>query len=306
MKETAQDLPAQIGEVIGGYRLEEILGSGGMGVVYAATHALLARQAAVKVINPAYLHDQQALSRFFHEAKIVNEVRHPNIVDIFDFVEVENPRRVACIMEYLPGSPLDGILQVSRLSLNQCFNILLQLSDALIAVHRLNVIHRDLKPANVMIVGALNTDFSDVPSVKLLDFGIAKVPEAGGHQTQTGILIGTPAYMAPEQVAGEPATKSTDAYALAEILYELLAGKPVYTGPRSISCATKSTVTSATLTTNREKNESQHICLSSSVVVWRWNKKIGPRSKRFVRGRNAPWTIRWSAAPLAQNQSQKP
>src|SRR5687767_6425570 len=117
---------ADLGEVIGGYELERELGSGGMGRVYAALHARLGRRAAVKVISARYSADREMLSRFYQEARIVNSVRHPNIVDIFDFVEIDEPRRVACIMEYLSGPSLKSVLEARRLTVVQSINVICQ------------------------------------------------------------------------------------------------------------------------------------------------------------------------------------
>lgn len=202
-----------------------------MARVYAATHALLGREAAVKVISDKFAHDEDMVSRFFYEARIVNKLRHPNIVDIFDFVKVDQPRRVACVMEFLNGPSLRALLAKGRLPMVTALNISAQLANALEVVHAIGVIHRDLKPENVVVIGDLSTDLSAVPSLKLLDFGVAKIQDAQTeHQTATGMLLGTPSYMAPEQIAGEPVTPATDVYALGEIMFEMLVGRKVYRG----------------------------------------------------------------------------
>ncbi len=191
-----------IGTLVGIYRIESLIGSGGMGAVYRGIHTKLGRKAALKVLSDSLAADPTYVSRFFHEARIVAEVGHPNIIDIHDFIETETPRRVAYVMELVDGPPLSRVLKTVRLSTTQVINITLQLLDALMAVHRINVVHRDLKPDNILVIGALGSDFSAKPCIKVLDFGIAKVnvPDQQ-HKTTTGLMLGTPAYMAPEQVA---------------------------------------------------------------------------------------------------------
>jgi serine/threonine-protein kinase len=211
---------AVVGEVIGGYRLDARIGTGGMGDVFSATHTRLGRRAAVKLIRPSLANEPTVLARFHQEARIVNDVRHPNIVDIFDFVESDEPRRVACIMELLDGPSLQSVLKERELTAVQCLNVCVQLTDALRAVHKLGVVHRDLKPGNVIVVGPLDGDLSTVPSIKLLDFGIAKVPET--QHTATGLLVGTPAYMSPEQIANDQPSSKSDVYAVGELLYETI------------------------------------------------------------------------------------
>lgn len=220
-----------IGAVIGGYRLEKLLGSGGMGTVYLATHQLLGRKAAVKVLADALANDSSFVSRFFHEARVVNDARHPNIVDIIDFVKSDQPPRIAYIMEHIDGPALSEVISPYRLTPIQALNIARHIGSALTAVHALQVIHRDLKPANVMLAGSLDSTFEAERSAKILDFGIAKVSDPDSkHLTVTGATLGTPAYMAPEQLAGHSVSPATDVYALAEILYEMLAGRPAFDG----------------------------------------------------------------------------
>lgn len=131
--------PAELGEVIGGYRLDRVLGLGGMGCVYAGTHVKLGRKAAVKVLKRSLAADSDYVSRFFDEARVVNAIRHPNIIDIFDFIETEQPLRVACIMELINGPTLRKVLAGRGLSLLQAINLALQLAAALEAVHSIGV-----------------------------------------------------------------------------------------------------------------------------------------------------------------------
>ena len=225
------DLPAKIGESLGGYTLESVLGKGGMGCVFLGKHQVLRREAAVKVLASHLSGDEGYVSRFFHEAQIVNEVNHPNIVEIIDFVQTQEPLRVAYVMEVLKGQPLSNLVLNKRLSFKQAMNICFQLCDALVAVHQAGVVHRDLKPENIFVTAHADSDFSYVPSVKILDFGIAKKQTGDvSHQTATGAIIGTPAYMAPEQISGGKITDKTDVYAIGEILYEMLVGQRLFSG----------------------------------------------------------------------------
>jgi eukaryotic-like serine/threonine-protein kinase len=232
--------PLPIGEVINGYRLTSIVGRGGMGTVYLGKHEILGREAAVKVLAKDLWDDEEFVSRFFHEAKVANNINHPNIVDILDFVHDENPKRIAYIMELVKGPTLKQVLKDHRLSLEQTINVIAQLGQALQEAHRAGVIHRDLKPANILVVEPLDTDLSILPSVKLLDFGIAKITQgAVGHQTMQGTVLGTPKYMAPEQISAEAISPATDVYALGEIFFEMAAGHRVYNGANNVIMAHK-------------------------------------------------------------------
>jgi serine/threonine protein kinase len=226
--------PATLGEIIGGYRLDAVLGRGGMGWVYAATHVRLGRKSALKVLSPALVTSDDYVSRFLREARIVNDVRHPNIVDVFDFVESQAPRRVAYVMEHVNGPSLGEVLQSRRLSARQAINVTLQLLSALEAVHRIGVVHGDLKPDNVLLSGSLESDLSATPSIKVLDFGIAhSFTGALRRRSSASPMLGTPAYMAPEQIASHPMSPATDLYAVGELLHELVTGQRLFVGERA-------------------------------------------------------------------------
>jgi serine/threonine protein kinase len=225
-----ENLPAEVGEVIGGYRLDGVIGHGGMGCVYSGTHVRLGRKAAIKVLKKAYAADTEYVARFFDEARVVNAIRHPNIIDIFDFLESESPLRVACIMELLEGPTLRELMKRQGLTPIQSVNLTLQMADALRKVHEISVVHRDLKPDNLVIIGDPSTDLSRVPSLKVLDFGIAKVQVTGAERTTPGLVLGTPAYMSPEQVSGQKVSSASDVYSLAAVFYEMLAGKRLFLG----------------------------------------------------------------------------
>ncbi len=175
--------------------------------------------------------DEAYSSRLKTEAQIVSNLGHPNVVDIFDFVRTESPLRVACVMEFLDGPTLADVLEERPLTPIQALNLAVQLSDALAATHARGIVHRDIKPANIGVVAPLGGDFAAIPCVKLLDFGIAKVADSSiAHRTVSMAAVGTPAYMAPEQVAAEPASPATDIYALMEVLAETLTQRRVFEG----------------------------------------------------------------------------
>src|SRR5687768_4032891 len=187
----------QEGDVFGAYRLRKLIGKGGMGRVFAATHQRLGREVALKVLAPHLVADPVHVSRFLHEARIVNEIRHPNIIDVVDFLELKDPPRVGFVMELIPGPPLRELLRKKRLTMSQVLNLGIQLIDAIQAVHAIKVVHRDLKPDNILVVDP-ESDFSTVPAIKILDFGIAKIFDRESvMETVTGKVVGTPAYMAP-------------------------------------------------------------------------------------------------------------
>lgn len=213
--------------MLGNYELLSVIGRGGMGWVYRARHVLLDRPVAIKVLNPELAQDGDFVSRFFHEARIVNAARHPNIIDVADFLHLEAPRRVAYVMELLEGRPLSRALEAGAFSFEATVQVALQIVDALEAVHALGVVHRDLKPDNVFVLAG------ETPAVKVLDFGVAKTSGDAAHRTATGAIIGTPAYMAPEQISGDPVTAATDVYALGELMHEMRSGAALFSGTNS-------------------------------------------------------------------------
>jgi serine/threonine-protein kinase len=218
-----RDLDPGPGSRLGEYVLDRVIGQGGMGTVYAATHAQLGRRAAIKVLSSRLAERPEHADRFLREARIVSRLHHPNVVQVYDFIESPETSHVAYVMELIDGAPLSQALRArGRFETREAIGIVQQILSALEAVHALPVIHRDLKPENILLAG-------EGPAVKILDFGIAKDPDSSIH-TSTGMLLGTPAYMAPEQVAGDQVSPAADIYAVGEILFELIAGRRLFTG----------------------------------------------------------------------------
>jgi serine/threonine protein kinase len=205
-----------------------MLGRGGMGFVYRAEHMKLGREVALKLLRSDYALRRDAVARFFQEARTVNRVRHRNIVDVTDFVELDDGTTFI-IMELLNGESL-GNWASFGVELPRALAVLVQICDGLAAAHEVGVIHRDLKPDNVFVVPT--SDGAEL--VKLLDFGVAKLvnrdDEDLGFQTVAGAVIGTPAYMSPEQAGGMPVDPRSDIYSLGAIMYELFCGQPMFRG----------------------------------------------------------------------------
>jgi serine/threonine protein kinase len=221
--------PAQ-DDVLAGYRLGDRIGAGGMGSVYTAVHLATDRHVAIKVLADKLVRDEDYLSRFLSEAKLVRELDHPNIIRLFELIDLPSPtRRVAYVMELIEGPTLGMLIGRRALTPRQAVNIALQLADALGEFHRHGVVHRDLKPENILVLGSAESDFAVRPSVKILDFGVAKWADPSAeHHTATGAMLGTPIYMAPEQITGGKVSPATDVYAFGEILFEMLSRKVMY------------------------------------------------------------------------------
>lgn len=213
-------LPNLVGQVLGQYEIRELLGVGGMGAVYRARQLLLKRSVALKVLSPTLANQAGYIDRFIREAETAASLEHNHIVPIYDFgAERESPY---IVMRLLTGATLAERIQYSLEkedplpSLTEISRMLQQVSSALDYAHGLGIIHRDIKPSNVM--------FDDRGSAYLVDFGIAKIMEASSGLTGSGMSMGTPAYMAPEQWRNEPLTPAADLYALGIITYQLLTG----------------------------------------------------------------------------------
>jgi len=213
------------GAVLGGrYRVERRLAGGGMGVVYAATDTRLDRKIALKVVHAHLAHDARILERFRREASAAGGLEHPHIVQVTDFVEAPGAPPFL-VMELLQGEPLSEVLRRERtLEPGRMAFIAWQTLDALGAAHAAGIVHRDLKPANIFLTTVAGV--RDV--VKVLDFGVAKLSDSNVKLTQAGDVIGTPAFMAPEQLRGEEIDGRADLYALGVVMYGCLAGAPPF------------------------------------------------------------------------------
>ena len=221
------------------YRLEERLGVGGMGTVYRARHLLIDRPVAVKVLNPRFVEDEAAQTRFRREAKAAGRLQHPNAVTVTDFGQTSDGY-VYIVMELLEGQTLRDVLaKEAPLDTARAVSLMLQAAAAVAAAHEAGIIHRDLKPANIFIVQR-----SEVPAVvKVLDFGIAKLAADSLDEddlttlTLVGAMIGTPRYMSPEQCDGAELTPAADVYSLGVILYEMLSGAVPFSGATPLAIA---------------------------------------------------------------------
>ena len=214
-----------VGQVVADrYHVVKKLGEGGMGQVYLAEHVKMGRRSAIKVMNPSMVHDPDAVARFNREASNASRITHPNVCAIYDFGETPDGL-IYLAMEFIEGEPLtdllerDGALPVARAT-----TIFQQTADALQAAHDLGIVHRDLKPDNIMLTkGRGGADM-----VKVVDFGIAKAvggDEAGQKVTKTGLVVGTPEFMSPEQLSGDKLDGRSDLYSLALVYYRMLTGK---------------------------------------------------------------------------------
>ncbi len=224
------------GTKLGEYQLEHKLGQGGMGVVYEAVHPLIGKRAAIKILKKELCADPGSLERFVDEARVVNQIGHPNIVDVFAFGEMPDGRSYF-VMELLKGETLRARIARSKLSLDEVRNIIKPLARALQAAHDKGVIHRDLKPDNVFLVEVPD----EQPTAKLLDFGIAKLAKNDHRveKTATGAIVGTPQYIAPEQAKGYAIDHRADIYGLGAILFELLTGRPPFVADNAMEMVAK-------------------------------------------------------------------
>jgi len=212
------------GRHLGRYRLLEPLGSGGMSVVYRGLDTSLHREVAVKVLHPHLARQQDARARLAREARAVARLQHPNILEVFDFADPSSTEDAFLVTELVRGETLKCFAERERLFPPELAALVIQqLARALGHAHEAGVIHRDLKPENVMV--------RDDGVLKLMDFGIARVLDPGERMTVTGALVGSPAYMAPEVIDGEPATPESDVFSLGTLLYWLWTGTLPFAAP---------------------------------------------------------------------------
>jgi TolB-like protein len=220
------------GTKVGSYEIQSALGAGGMGEVYRATDTKLCRDVALKVLPAEMAQDADRLGRFRREAKVLAQLDHPNIVTIYSVEECDGVHFLT--MQLVEGLPLDRLIGQSGLPVEQIIQIAEALADALAAAHEKGVVHRDLKPANIMV--------TDAGRVKVLDFGLAKdvrgsnlgdATLTSASQTQVGVVMGTPAYMSPEQTSGRPLDHRTDIFSMGVLLHEMATGHRPFEGTSS-------------------------------------------------------------------------
>ena len=217
------------GTMVGQYRITGTIGKGGMGAVYSAEHSLIGRVAAVKLLLPELSQNQDIVTRFFNEARAATAIRHPGIVEIYDFGYHSNGAAYI-VMELLQGEPLANRMARGRMAAQPALAIVRQIAGALAAAHAKGIVHRDLKPDNVFLVP--DPEVPGGERIKLLDFGIAKLNDnnPGTQKTRTGAVMGTPTYMAPEQCRGVNVDHRADLYSLGCMLFELCTGRPPFVG----------------------------------------------------------------------------
>mgnify|MGYP005674869449 FL=1 len=220
----------KIGQIIKErYEIVEILGEGGMAFVYKAKDKQLQRDVAIKTLKPNYVNQEKFVDRFRREAQTAANLNHPNIVQIFDWGIEDEPYFV---MEYIEGNTLTSIISGNRtVGLNDILYIGSQVANGLKEAHKHGLVHRDIKPGNIMI--------TPDGKVKVTDFGIVSLQNEESDITKTGAVLGTASYISPEQAQGKPVSFESDLYSLGTVLYELIAGKPPFTGDSPIATATK-------------------------------------------------------------------
>jgi serine/threonine-protein kinase len=219
-----------VGEKIAGrYEIEELVGHGGMSSVYKARDSLLERHVALKILHEQYSSDEDFVERFKREARSVAQLQHPNIVTVID--RGEEDRRQYIVFEYIDGENLkECVVRKGRLEVREALEIAVEVARGLAFAHQSGIVHRDVKPQNVL----LNGD----GRAKVTDFGIARTVEMDG-MTQTGTVLGTSNYIAPEQATGQRVDAHSDVYSLGAVLYELLAGDVPFPGESFVAVAMK-------------------------------------------------------------------
>ncbi len=225
-----------IGKTVDKYLIQSMIGEGGMAVVYKAHHTIMERTVVIKVMQGWLLSNQKSIERFMRECKVTAKLNHPNIVTVYD-VGAINGKAPYLVMEYIKGEALaDRIQRQGALSFKTVANIVIQICRGLQEAHNYGIIHRDLKPDNILL-----QDKSDRPDwVKIVDFGISHFAKGDGQRlTKTGRMVGTPEYIAPEQLKDKPMDNRTDLYAIGIIMYEMLTGKVPFEGESAESILMK-------------------------------------------------------------------
>src|SRR5213596_872984 len=235
---TNDSADALVGKLLGHYRIESLIGVGGMGEVYLARDERLGRKAALKLLPDSLTIDEAQLSRFKNEARTASALNHPNILTVYEIGAEGNVQFIAT--EFIEGITLRAALASGRMSAHRALEIAVQVASALAAAHDAGVVHRDIKPENIM----LRPD----GYVKVLDFGIAKLAEqsrasdddmagtTGLLQTRPGLVLGTARYMSPEQARGQKVDARSDIWSLGVVLYEMVGGSPPFPGETPSDC----------------------------------------------------------------------
>ena len=275
---------AMVGTTVANFHVLERLGQGGMGVVYKARDTKLGRLVALKVLPAELVIGPEHKQRFFREAKAASALNHRNIVTIYDLVNSDGIDFI--VMEYVAGNTLDEIVRRKTVKLGEALRYAIQIADALAAAHKAGIVHRDLKPANVII--------TPEGLVKVLDFGLAKLTETHSDPdadesthviglteesiTEKGMILGTVAYMSPEQAEGKPVDALSDIFSFGSLLYELL------TGARTFRGDTKLAVLSAVLSLEPNLFEN-----STPISLPNWNVLSSAVCAKTRRGAFKPW-----------------
>jgi serine/threonine protein kinase len=224
-------IDVRIGELLGSYQIVELIGQGGMGVVYAGRHVQFGHRVAVKVLRSEMSHNPDVVRRFFNEAQAVTAIRSPGVVQVFDFGTTANGCTYL-VMELLEGVSLGTRLKERQLDMAECCRLTRQIANVLQAAHTVGIMHRDLKPDNLFLIP--DTEVVGGERVKVLDFGIAKAAgkvRIAGKQVRAYPVTGTPSYMSPEQCRGVGAIDPcTDIYSLGCVLFEMVCGRPPFVG----------------------------------------------------------------------------
>jgi tRNA A-37 threonylcarbamoyl transferase component Bud32 len=222
------------GTKVGEYQIQDRVGEGGMGTVYSAIHPIIGKKVAIKVLAARLAKNKNAIRRFVLEARAVNDIQHPGLVDIFSFGQLTDGRHYY-VMEFLEGRNLGDVLRERvRLPAAEAIPIFIEVAHALVAVHAKGIVHRDLKPENILLLAQPQAGGQ---RVKLVDFGLAKLVEGvpahlseSGPRTAAGVNVGTPHYMSPEQCRGSKVDARSDLYALGVLLYETVTGRVPFDG----------------------------------------------------------------------------
>jgi serine/threonine-protein kinase len=246
------------------YEIRRSLGEGAMGIVYLAHDQRLGRDVAIKQLSPGLMGNTEFLSRFRQEARALGRLIQPNIVQVFDFIETDGNAWI--IMEYVDGETLDQRIGSAQLPLAEVLDISLQIAKAMAYAHDQGVIHRDLKPANILVT----TD----GAIKIMDFGVAKISESS-MMTQVGTIMGSPAFMSPEQASGKEIGNSTDIYALGIMMYAMLCGELPFTGDTQSVIAQHLTRTPDSIAHKRQDLPSALADLVTAMLM----KEAGDRPK---------------------------